>query len=89
MPVQASALGQELTPVTVDVTTRMTLAFPAAIADVGPRTSTTRGQSRSCSALLLRAPVPRGVMVVVYTLMPRRRGPQRGGWPNLERAVSR
>ena len=38
MPVRASALGQELTPRTVDVTARMTLAFAAGIGDTGPRT---------------------------------------------------
>lgn len=38
MPVQTSALGVDLEAHTVDITTRMTLAFAAGVGDVGPRT---------------------------------------------------
>ena len=38
MPIRASALGAELEPCTVEVTTRMTLAFAAGVGDVGART---------------------------------------------------
>ena len=38
MPIHANALGAELEPRTVEVTTRMALAFAAGVGDVGPRT---------------------------------------------------
>jgi len=38
VPVQAKALGAELTPVVTEVTPRLALAFAAGIGDLGPRT---------------------------------------------------
>jgi acyl dehydratase len=52
MPVRAEALGAELEPCTAEVTARMTLAYAAAIGDLGPRTFDDAGEG------LLVAPPP-------------------------------
>lgn len=78
MPIPGAALGLDLEPQTVEVTTRMTLAYAAGVPDLGPRTFDDAG------TLPLVAPPAFCVRLEWAVLLAGRRGPL--GLSETERA---